>query len=342
MSVSRDTQRGRFLEDAGWGDAEVTPLRPDASFRSYYRLCRGKGNAMLMDAPPPREDIRPFVKVALHLSALGIRVPKIYHCDPVRGFLLLEDLGDDTFTSLLASGAVGERELYRMAVEALLRIHHQPAAAAIDLPPYGAGPLLGEAQLFVHWYAPALRGAPLPAEARESYREAWLEALRVLPPVPPTLVLRDFHVDNLMRTGDPEHPDCAVLDFQDALLGPPAYDLVSLLQDARRDISRELEEEMLDYYFQHLQPPDRETFMRWYRLLGTQRHAKVAGIFVRLCVRDGKCGYLEHLPRVVHLLRQGLEHDELAPVRKWMEEHLPDAGPLPANFDPERARPCCG
>ncbi|MEA3292775.1 MAG: phosphotransferase [Pseudomonadota bacterium] len=327
MNDPRNEQRRRFLATAGWQAAEITPLRPDASFRRYFRLRRGASRAMLMDAPPPREDIRPFVKIARHLSTLGICAPALYAFDPEHGFLLLEDLGDDTFTRLLAQG-LDEEALYEMAVDTLLRLHRQPSAAAIDLPSYGAGPLLDEALLFTDWYTPALRGEKTPGSMRESYRGAWLEIIGALPETTPTLVLRDYHVDNLMRTGSKEKPDCAVLDFQDALLGAPAYDLVSLLQDARRDVSRRLEQRMLERYFQSLQLPDRKAFMQWYRVLGVQRHCKVAGIFVRLCVRDGKCGYLAHIPRVIGLLQRGLAHEELGPLKDWVATNLPHLEPV--------------
>lgn len=324
MVEQRERQRRVFLAAQGLPAARLDPLQPDASFRRYFRIRRAGERWMLMDSPPEREDIRAFVAVARHLTCLGLRPPAVRAVDPIHGFALLEDLGDDTYTRLLARGE-DEAGLYRLAIDVLRHLHAHPEAGALDLPSYDEQRLLDEALLLVDWYWPAVCGEPAAPAVREAYLDAWRSILRALPVVSPTLVLRDFHVDNLMRVpGSPGVRQCGLLDFQDAVIGPPAYDVVSLLEDARRDLSPGLAEAMLMRYLEGWSVPRREVFMHWYGVLGAQRHCKVAGIFVRLCRRDGKCQYLVHVPRVLRLLESHLHGPWLAPLRGWLEHYLPE------------------
>lgn len=323
--AERETAIGAFLAKAGWSDAQRRRLAGDASFRRYERLQGPRGRAMLMDAPPPREDVRPFVKVADHLRALGYSAPAILARDVEAGLLLLEDFGDDTFTRLLAGGA-SEAELYRLAVDVLIDLHRQPRAAAIDLPPYDEERLLAEAALLTDWYLPAV-DRPVAATDREAYLAAWRQAFAVFRDQPTTLVLRDYHVDNLMRLpGRPGAAACGLLDFQDAVIGPAAYDLVSLLEDARRDVSPHVITHMTKHYLDAFPAIDRERFLAAYAVLGAQRNAKIIGIFTRLMARDGKPHYLSHIPRVWRLLAGDLQHAALADLRGWFETHIPAAG----------------
>lgn len=318
----RTTAITRFLERAGWGEAVRHPLVADASFRRYERLIGPRGRTMLMDAPPPQENVRPFLKVARHLTALGYSAPRIFAEDATTGLLLLEDLGDDTFTRLLAKGA-DETELYRLAIDLLIDLHRRPEAAAIDLPPYNDERLLLEASLLTDWYMPAI-GRPVSAAVRDDYLDRWRDVLAMFHGKQATLVLRDYHVDNLMRlSGRNGIAACGLLDFQDALLGPAAYDLVSLLEDARRDIAPPLVKAMLDRYLDAFPDMNRNAFLTGYAVLGAQRSAKIVGIFSRLMVRDGKPHYLGHIPRVWRLLEGGLRHPALQSVRQWFDENLP-------------------
>lgn len=315
----------RFLDDSGWPAAEVVPLAADASFRRYLRVRRNGAAAVLMDAPPAHEDVGPFVRIARHLCALGLSAPLILAADEEAGLLLLEDLGDDTFTRLLAAGA-DERMLYRMAVDVLIHLHRLGAAAAVPggVPTYDRRRLLDEALLLVDWFLPAVTGRPTDAAAREAFIAAWGEALAEVLAQPPTLVLRDFHVDNLMRVvGRTGLAACGLLDFQDAVAGPPAYDLMSLLEDARRDIGGPLREEMLSRYTAGAAPADPAAFARAFAVLAAQRHAKVIGIFTRLDRRDGKPGYLVHIPRVWRLLQAALKQPAVAEVRRWFDRNIP-------------------
>lgn len=316
-----------FLAQHGWRAEELRPLAGDASFRSYRRLVRGKSRAVLMDAPPAHEDVRPFVRMAAHLRRLGFSAPDVYAANVDAGLLLLEDLGDDTFTRLLAAGC-DERALYGLAVDVLIALHALPPERAIPpgLPDYDAERLIKEALLFADWYLPAVAGHPPAPSVRQSYIDAWREALKAVLAQPRTLVLRDYHVDNLLRLAHRSGlAACGLLDFQDAVAGPAAYDLMSLLEDARRDIEDGLRADMLSHYLERARPPDRKGFATSYAILAAQRHAKVIGIFTRLSRRDGKHGYLVHIPRVWGLLDRALGNAALAPVAAWFDRNVPSA-----------------
>ncbi len=257
-------------------------------------------------------------------AGLGFSAPAIYAADVAAGLLLLEDLGDDTFTRLLASGS-DERALYALAIDVLIALHALPPAQAIPagLPDYDLDRLLKEALLFVDWYLPAVTGHAAAADERSGYIEAWQEVLPAVLAQPRTLVLRDYHVDNLLRLPDREGLGaCGLLDFQDAVAGAAAYDLMSLLEDARRDIAEELRAEMLARYQERARPSDTRGFAGAYAILAAQRHAKVIGIFTRLSRRDGKHGYLVHIPRVWGLLDRALANAALAPVAAWFGRHV--------------------
>jgi N-acetylmuramate 1-kinase len=307
-----------FLDGCGWGGHAAVPLAGDASFRRYYRLAGGGGSAVLMDAPPPQEDVDPYVVVAVLLRELGFSAPEVLAQDRADGFLLLEDFGDDTYTRLLERGA-DEPALYTLAVDTLIAL--QRAAEPRGTPeirPYDMEQLLGEAALLVDWYR------PLGSGPREEYLALWRAVLPDAVVSPPTLVLRDYHVDNLMLLPDrPGIKGCGLLDFQDAVRGPPSYDLVSLLEDARRDVPASLRRAMTERYLAAFPGLDRRAFFRSAAILSAQRNCKILGIFTRLWKRDGKRQYLAHIPRVWRLLEQDLGHPALTPIARWLDHHLP-------------------
>jgi N-acetylmuramate 1-kinase len=316
-----------FLDASGWGGVAMSPLAGDASFRSYYRLRRGDDRAVLMDAPPPHEDVGPYVSIAAILRELGLSAPTVLAEDRAEGFLLIEDFGDDTYTRLLARGA-DEANLYALAVDTLAVLQQAVAAGgAPDLPPYDGARLLGEAALFVDWYLPAVLGTAAGSLLREEYLALWIAVLpQALEPFAPTLVLRDFHIDNLMLLpGRSGVHRCGLLDFQDAVCGPPAYDLVSLLQDARRDVSDGLRQAMTERYLAAFPGLDRAAFARSAAVLAVQRNCKILGIFTRLWMRDGKPGYLAHIPRLWRLLEAGLRDPALCDIARWLDRQLPAA-----------------
>jgi aminoglycoside/choline kinase family phosphotransferase len=314
MDVTLPAGIDGFLERAGWANAQVEPLPGDASFRRYFRVRRGEQSAMLMHAPPPNEDPVPFIRAARWLDANGLRAPHILAEDSPQGLVLLEDFGETRMRDYLDDWPDDEAEIYATAVDALVALHRLPAG---PFNTYNLTEYQREARLFVDWFCPAQKLAVDLA----SWTKAW-EA--VFTPLLPrqrqaVTVLRDYHAENIMLLGSLQEQ--GLLDFQDALAGHAAYDLVSLLQDARRDVSPELEAAMIERYC--AANGAGEDFRADYARLGAQRNAKIVGIFVRLWKRDGKPRYLEMIPRVWALLERDLAHPALAPVAAWFERHIP-------------------
>lgn len=305
-----------FVAKAGWGDARVEPLPGDASFRRYFRLRRGEdASAMLMHAPPPNEDPVPFLRAARWLDENGLRPPRILAEDAAEGFVLLEDFGDARVRDYLDEWPGDEMAIYTGAVDALVQLHDLPGGPFND---YTLSEYLREAKLLTEWYVPAQK---LYVDV-EGYAKAWETVLADLLPRqrPGVAVLRDYHAENIMLLGSLEKQ--GLLDFQDALVGHRAYDLVSLLQDARRDVSPEVEQAMIAHYVRAT-GCDPEVLLADYARLGAQRNAKIVGIFVRLWKRDGKPRYLDMIPRVWAHLERDLAHPALAPVADWFAANIP-------------------
>ncbi len=326
--AEREPMISTFLAANGWDGALRAPLAGDASFRRYQRLSLGGRRAVLMDAPPPEEDVDAFVAIARHLKSLGFSAPDILAKDKVNGFLIIEDLGDDTFTRLLAppSEDATEAELYQLAVDVLVELHgiEPERVTPPGIEDYDDAKLLDEAMLLVDWTWPAVFGGAAADAVRDAYRDAWLAVFAGLGGQPRTLVLRDYHVDNLMvLDGRQGIARCGLLDFQDAVRGPTAYDLMSLLEDARRDIGGGLRDAMVGRYLAAFPKIERAGFEAAFAILAAQRHAKVIGIFTRLCRRDAKPAYLAHIPRVWRLLENALAHPALIPVAAWFDAYFP-------------------
>ena len=306
-----------FLAANGWGGAEIRPLAGDASFRRYFRVHRGDETAVLMDAPPAHEDVGPFLKVAGHLLERGLIAPRPLAVDRGKGLLLLEDFGDQRVGPVVASEPDREQEIYERAVDVLALLTRQGAPA--DLAPYDDAAMTREVKLFTEWYMPALDLGVDEEDYLDAWREAWGDVLAEVARHP-VLVLRDYHADNLMVLTDGR---LGLLDFQDALAGHAAYDLVSLLQDARRDVSPELEEAMFARFVAEAGIEDPERFRADYEVLGAQRNIKILGIFTRLWKRDGKPAYPSMHPRIWGYLERNFAHPAVAPVRKWFEANVP-------------------
>ncbi len=306
-----------FLEQAGWAGAQVQSLPGDASFRRYFRIVRaqdgGGQSAMLMHAPPPHEDPGPFLHVGKWLLDHGLRAPAILAEDLSDGLVLIEDFGNDRMRDWLDDNPDAETATYRTAIEALVDLHQCPPG---PFPPYDMATYLREVRLFTEWFCPAA-GITVDEAAHDG---AWEEALAPLlaRQQPGVTVLRDYHAENIMLLADGAQ---GLIDFQDALVGHPAYDIVSLLQDARRDVSEELEQDMLYYYI--AKGGADADFHADYALLGAQRNAKIVGIFTRLWQRDGKPRYLAMIPRVWAAMERDLAHPALAPVARWFDANVP-------------------
>lgn len=303
-----------FLARHGWGGAEIKPLAGDASFRRYFRVHDGDRTAVLMDAPPLHEDSRPFLEIGEHLRDLGFATPIPLGIDLSAGLILLEDFGDARVNPVLATEAEREAEIYARAVDLLASLHRHEAP---DIGSYDVTVLRREVRLFAEWYLPAAGLAE-----GSGYDEAWNAVWHHALPERPVLTLRDYHADNLMLL---DGGRLGLLDFQDALAGHPAYDLVSLLQDARRDVSPAVETAMLDRYCEAARVADRAAFRASYEVLGAQRNAKILGVFTRLRERDHKPGYIVLIPRVWAHLERNLAYPALAPVRSWFDDHVPAA-----------------
>ena len=300
-----------FLAQHGWAGA-IAPVAGDASFRRYFRVASEGRTAILMDAPPPHEDPRPFIAIAGWLRGRGFAAPAIHAVDLDQGLVLLEDFGDIRLRETADAGEDGALPHYAAAIDLLVDLHAHPAEG---LAPYDRAVLHREAGLLVEWYCPAI-GLDVDAEG---YRAAWDAVFDHALTDEPVTVLRDYHAENLMLVGADR--SLGLLDFQDALAGHPAYALVSLVQDARRDVEPNVEEAMLRRY--RAATGAGEDFMAAYHVLGAQRNAKIIGIFTRLWKRDGKPRYPTLCPRVWAYLERDLSHPALGPVARWFDDNVP-------------------
>lgn len=331
--ADRDALMQDRLEVWGWGTAVRHPLAGDASNRRYLRLRSGKTGhtAVLMDAPPARgEDVRPFLRIAHHLRALGLSAPRILAEDPDSGFLLLEDLGDALFAKVVKQDPITERPLYEAATDLLAQLHAHTAPK--DLAVYDSTAMTAMAEMVFDWYVCGITGDQCPQ------RPTVLAMLRTLLDTHvqdhDVLILRDYHAENLIWLPDREGAArVGLLDFQDATLGHRAYDLVSVLQDARRDVSVSIEADMIARYCAATRI-DPITFEIAYRTLGAQRNLRILGIFARLCVRDSKPNYLDLMPRVWDLLWRDLAHPSLEALADLCRTVLP----VPTSDNIERLR----
>lgn len=340
----------RLIDRAGWGEARRVHMQGDASSRAYERLHRGGDSAVLMlspprpDGPPVRggkpysaiarlaERIDAFVAMDRGLAAAGYSTPKIIAEDLIEGVLLIEDLGSEPVTR---DGApIPER--YEAAVDVLADLHGRELATILPvaegrshvIPDYDADAMMIEVELLLDWYAPHIAGATLPAVARSEFARAWSGLFDILARGPRTWTLRDFHSPNLIWLPDREGlRRIGLIDFQDAVLGPAAYDLVSLGQDARLDVPPALELKLISRYAGLRRGADPQfdfaAFATAYAILGAQRNTKILGIFARLDKRDGKPAYLKHLPRIEGYTARNLAHPALAELRRWYETHMP-------------------
>ena len=345
-----------FLDKNGWGnaDAALSYLQGDASPRRYARLRKVDGRrAILMDSPrqpdgPPvrdglpysqiahlAEDVSAFVAVGLELKRSGFSVPEISAIDIAEGLLLIEDFGHRVFGAEVARGADQEK-LWRAATDTLVALYSHVPPPVIALPGGGAykvpaldiGSLQIETELLLDWYWPALHGSAAPPDVTKEFRALWAPVFARVLQSSTHWMLRDYHSPNLIHLPDRQPPqDAGLIDFQDAMAGPAAYDLVSLLQDARLDVTDNLEAKLLAHYIARISSAhpdfDENEFRFVYAALGAQRNTKIAGIFARLAKRDGKRQYLAHLPRIWGYLTKNLEHPELASLRAWYDRHLP-------------------
>lgn len=319
--MDRAAQIDAFVEASPWAGSTRQLVAGDASNRRYERLHRAGGDtAILMDAPPELgETVSPFLHIADHLRACGLSAPLIYERDITKGVLILEDFGDDVFADVMQNDTSQQIPLYRSAVDVMLHLHHEPIP---DLPMCTGDWLMDMTMVLFDWYAPDAS-----KRDQEKYRSLFQPHLDVVSKVEPVLILRDFHAQNLMLL--PERDGIkrvGVLDFQDAMLGHPAYDPVSILQDARRDVSEEVEQKILTYLLEQSHH-DKGAFRASYAVLGLQRNLRILGLFARLCLRDGKAHYVDFIPRVWRYIQRNLMHPELEELASHLNTILPPPTP---------------
>lgn len=326
--IRRKEELVNFLSKTEFAEAELYPLAGDASARRYVRAVLGDRSAMIMDTPAEGENFPAFVAVAEYLYKSGYSAPEILARDMRAGFLLLEDFGEESFTRILTKQTDDETSLYNTAIDLLAQWHNSPANNSPvgnlpSLPFYNAELYLREVSLFPDWFLPKILGEKKATDLRGEYMNIWRDILQSFPLGTGVFVHRDFHADNLMwlpeRTGTKR---VGLLDFQDAVLGDFAYDMVSLLEDARRDVPSELADYMIAQYLQKT-GTNEVRFYTAYDILGAQRNSKIIGIFVRLAVRDGKDAYLRFLPRVWAYLERDLKNPLLKDLREWLADYVP-------------------
>jgi tRNA threonylcarbamoyl adenosine modification protein YjeE len=340
-----------IAERTQWTDAKRIHLQGDASTRAYERLMKANGETAILMISPPRPDgpavrrgkpysaiaklaesVHAFVAVDRGLRALGLSAPRIYGEDLETGLLLIEDLGEEPVCD--AQGPIPER--YGEAARLLAKLHTHPLPHALPvaegrehvIPPYDMEALLIEIELLVDWYVPHVVGSLISASTRAEFINLWSDVLAEIAAFPSSWVLRDYHSPNLIWL--PERSGIGrvgLIDFQDAVLGHPAYDVASLLQDARVTVPADLELKLVSLYVRERRASDPgfdvADFARAYAIMGAQRATKVLGIFARLEKRDGKPQYLKHLPRIERYLARNLAHPALSRLKIWYENHLP-------------------
>jgi N-acetylmuramate 1-kinase len=305
----------KFLNGTVWHDAACEPLTGDASPRRYFRLRKNDGEtAILMDASRIPESVAPFVQINQHLHQIGFSVPTLLARDDEKKLLLLEDFGDETF-SLLLENHFDPEKLFSLATSVLIALHRHPKAVPNGLRSYHPQKMLEDVELFLAWH-------PVSETGQMEFRAIWLDVLPLAHQVPNSLLLRDYHVANLMRLpGRDGVRQAGLLDFQDAYQGPVTYDLVSLLEDARRDLPPGLREKMLARYLAAFPNLDRKVFETSLAILAALRHTRVLAIFEKLS-REGKSDYKQlHSPRVERLLRQALRHPTLVKLQQWFTRY---------------------
>ncbi len=346
--MTREQLIEQFLHKNGWGDAKRSSFPGDASSRSYERLTRGPEKVVLMNAPfkPHKEpyniaaklagsDPNAFICLATALTRRGFSAPNILAADPNNGFILLEDLGADLFSQILANEPEKEKQLYGHAIDCLAALYRSSFSAQLQargtqwhLRNYDSLALQTEADLFLEWYVPEF-GGTVDQNAKEAWYSIWEECFDHLDAyahgLAHGLALRDFHADNIFWLPNREATSkIGLIDFQDALIAHPSYDLVSLLEDARRDVDLKIVDSLISQFCANAGISDDESFRAAYAVQAAQRNAKILGVFVRLARRDGKKRYLDMIPRVAEHFTRDISHPVLSKLYHWVTNYAPN------------------
>lgn len=326
--TERELLKKSFLNEQNFKSLERKKLKNDASFRSYERLITDRGTFILMDAPPAKEETLPFVRMSEFLRKNDLSAPEVLAQDTENGFLLLEDFGNESFNNILNGNSVltetlTEERIYEKAIDALIYLHKLPTID-IDLPEYSDALLLKESNLFIDWYVSVLNGESSTKEIKEEFNLIIKHLMALSKRFGEVVVLRDYHADNLMWLDERiAFRKVGMLDFQDAVIGSPIYDLVSLLEDARRDVSPSLADKMIKRYLKAFPTYSRKDFNVTYAALGVQRNLKIIGIFARQAAKYKNPSYLSMLPRIWRYIHNDLKHPQLLPLKQWLTKIVP-------------------
>lgn len=327
--MTRDDEIAAFLRGAGWGNGARVPLAADASLRVYDRIALGRKTAVLMNVLPVQNAekflpqqlvlVREFIIVDNLLRAIGIRAPEIYAQDIDAGLILLEDFGDDSFTRLLDAGH-DARALYRLATEALIHIKKNLALPDSMIVMHNPKLMRADMQHLLDWVIPHVSKTTLSPAAVDEYDAIVSGLIDKIQQMPKGVALYDYHVDNLILTPDKR---CGVLDFQDVRVTGATYDIMSLLNDERRDVPPDVRDEMLGLYYAAFPELDTPDIRALSALLILERHIKVVGQFTRFYVNDHREKYLKYIPLIWRKIERRLDVPECRPLKKWLDAHVP-------------------
>lgn len=311
---------GHFFTTANKPIPELVFVAGDCSPRRYHRFWEANQSYILMDAPPP-EDVQSFYALSECLRGLGLAAPTVIEKDMTQGYLVLEDFGDFTFTRYLEAGR-DPVLAYELALDVLIYLHQQ-TERPLPLPDYTVILLLKEIEIGLDWYWPQAQKSPLETSQRKDFLALWTEVFTASLNTPHRLVLRDYHVDNLMWLERREGLQrCGLLDFQDALWGPKVFDIVSLLHDARRDVPEEMRHHLWQRYWQAFPEDDVPALLQSAAILSAGRLFKILGIFMRMHILHGNPNYLVHIPRVWTLLWECLAHPSLKALQNFLQRYF--------------------
>lgn len=325
MSPNREKEKKIFLDNFKYAKAKRTLIAGDASYRKYERLLLdNKKTLILMDAPPDYEDIKPFLSIAKYLRQLGLSAPKVFHYDTVNGFILLEDFGDATYTRILNQN-YNEETLYELATDVLIKLHSSVDKKTMPdcIKTFSRERIINEISLINDWYIPLKGKSHLDQSAKDEYIEIWNNLIPYSQLVDSSIILFDYHVDNLLLLEKRiSYKACGILDFQDATYGPITYDLMSLLEDARRNVEPKIIEKMKLRYLSSYPEINKENFEVSWAIMSAQRHLRVLGTFARLNLRDSKTQYMEHIPRLWRYMDKCLKHPVLSRLKHWIDTNI--------------------
>ena len=317
---NRDLNLYSFVLNCGFKKEDIIPIKNDASFRKYYRIKNKK--LIVMDAPPDKgESIEQFRTIADIIHTFNLSAPQIVSFDTKQGFMLLEDFGQTSFSNILNKD--NESKLYKKAIEVLIEINKQSKSKEkkiSKLKSYSIDLLVNESLLFIDWYLEKRKGELVSSDQKKEFIKILNDFYNNIKPQSSTLVLRDYHVDNLFFLNNQKSlKQVGLIDFQDAVIGSPLYDLASLLEDVRRPLRRNLQNKLLEIYIKaiNINVQDAEREMRFFSI---QRNLKILGIFCRLSIRDKKDGYLKYLPNAVKLLKKNLQDPFFINLVNWLKQ----------------------